>query len=104
MLTMLLEEQFFAGAEERQVGDVIVPIASAEDLIAMKVLAGRARDLEDVAAIVRVRARDLDLARIRATLRLLEGALDRRDLLSELDRILATRAPGSPPPGKGDEP
>lgn len=72
-----LEEQFFAGVEERQVGGAVVPIASAEDLIAMKVLAGRARDLEDVAAIVRVRAGGLDLARTRATLRLLEGALDR---------------------------
>ena len=89
-----IEEQFFAGAEERRVGGAVVPIASAEDLIAMKVLAGRPRDLDDVAAIAEVRAGDLDLARIRATLDLLEKALDRRDLVSELERILAASRPG----------
>jgi hypothetical protein len=31
-----LEEQFFARAVERRVGDVIVPVASAEDLVAMR--------------------------------------------------------------------
>jgi len=89
-----LEEQFFAGAEERQVGGAVIPVASAEDLIAMKVLAGRARDLDDVAAIVHVRHGDLDLARVRTTLGLLERALDRRDLVSELERILTARAAG----------
>jgi hypothetical protein len=41
----------------------------------------------------------LDLDRIRTTLGLLEAALDRRDLLSELDRMLAlARRAGTPPP------
>jgi hypothetical protein len=95
-----IEEQFFAGAEQRMVGEARVPVAAAEDLVAMKVLAGRPRDLDDVTAIIRARHGNLDLDRIQATLGLLEGALDRRDLRSEFDR-LAIRAgrpePPSPP-------
>ncbi len=83
-----LEEQFLARAEIRKVGDIAIPVASAEDLITMKILAGRARDLEDVAAVARAHREDLDLQQIRATLRLLEGALDRADLVIELERIL----------------
>jgi hypothetical protein len=94
-----LEDQFFAGMQERVVGEAHVPVVSAEDLVAMKVLAGRPRDVGDVEAILRVHADDLDLHRIRTTLGLLEAALDRRDLLSELDRMLAlARRAGTPPP------
>jgi nucleotidyltransferase AbiEii toxin of type IV toxin-antitoxin system len=88
-----LEEQFFARATERLVGDVSVPVVSAEDLVAMKILAGRPRDMEDVAGIVRAR-RDLDVESIRTTLRLLDRALDRADLVVELDRILASAKAG----------
>jgi Nucleotidyl transferase AbiEii toxin, Type IV TA system len=84
-----LEEQFFAGVREQLVGPVSVPVVGVEDLVAMKVLAGRPRDLDDVAAIARVRRDGLDLDRIRATLRLLERALDRSDLVTELDRVVA---------------
>jgi hypothetical protein len=87
-----LEEQFFARATERRVGDTVVPVVSAEDLVAMKILAGRPRDLDDVRAIVRAR-RDLDLEAIRGTLRLLERALDRADLVAELERIVAVPRP-----------
>ena len=92
-----LEDQFFAGVEERIVGEAHVPVAPAEDLVAMKVLAGRPRDLDDVAAILRARRGRLDVHRIRNTLGLLEGALARRDLLSELDRLLILATRGEPP-------
>jgi hypothetical protein len=52
-----LEERFLARAEERLVGDVRILVAAAEDLVAMKLLAGRAKDLEDAATIVWVRGR-----------------------------------------------
>lgn len=83
-----LEEQFFAGATEQLIGDVRVPVVCAEDLVAMKILAGRPTDLEDVIAVVRANRKGLDLGKIRETLRVLERALDRRDLLSGLERIL----------------
>ncbi len=91
-----LEELFFSRIEEQSIGDVRVPIASAEDIVVMKVLAGRSKDLEDVAAIMRARGAGLDIERIRTTLRLLEAALNRSDLTSELDRVLARtrREPG----------
>jgi hypothetical protein len=94
-----LEDQFFAGAQERLIGSVRVPVVCAEDLLTMKVLAGRPRDLDDVAGIARVHGNALDLERVRRTLRLLEQALDRRDLVSELERIVdaARRAPPGAP-------
>ncbi len=88
-----LEEQFFARAREQLVGHVRVPVVSAEDLVAMKILAGRPRDVEDVTAVIRARG-DLDLDCTRETLRLLERALDRADLVPELDRIVACARPG----------
>jgi hypothetical protein len=93
-----LEEQFFAGVEERLIGDARVPVVSAEDLVAMKVLAGRPRDLDDVVGILHVRGPALDWQRIRTTLGLLEGALARRDLLSELERLMVVARRAEPPP------
>jgi len=88
-----LEELFLARVEERRIGDLRVPVACAEDLVAMKILAGRFKDFDDVAAILRVRSPDAE--RVRSTLRLLEQALDRRDLLPEFERLLEQS--GGPP-------
>jgi hypothetical protein len=83
-----IEELFFARVEHRDIDGVDVPVASADDLVAMKILAGRPKDLDDVAAILAARAEDFDERRLRETLELLEQALDRRDLLPELERAL----------------
>ena len=83
-----LEDLFFARVEEHAIGGVPVPVASAEDVLTMKVLAARPKDLDDAEAIIRARGPRLDVERIRSTLRLLEAALDRRDLLTELERLL----------------
>lgn len=84
-----LEEVFFTRLEQRAVAGASVPVVSAEDLVAMKLLAGRPRDLEDALAVVRAQSQRLDATRIRHTLEQLERALDRRDLASELDALLA---------------
>jgi hypothetical protein len=68
---------------------VTVPVASAEDVVTMKVLGGRAKDLDDAAAILRAQRRALDLDRVRETLRQIEQALDRSDLVAALERIVA---------------
>jgi len=81
-----LEERFLARAELRDIEGVAVPLASREDLVVMKVLAGRPKDLEDVAAVVA--GPELDLDYLRATLGELEQAIDRRDLLPLLESVL----------------
>jgi Nucleotidyltransferase of unknown function (DUF6036) len=86
-----LEDLFFERVVHRRVGSVEVPIASAEDLIVMKVLAGRDKDLDDVRGLLTARKRDLDVEEIRETLGLLESALDQRDLLPLFERLYGSR-------------
>lgn len=84
-----LEELFLARAKTVVVDDVAIPVASAEDLVAMKILAGRPRDIEDVDAVLLAQGAAFDLAQARETVRLLEQALDRRDLLPLLEAARA---------------
>jgi hypothetical protein len=48
-----LEEHFAESAEEIRVGRTAVPVARPRDLVLMKVLAGRPKDLEDAATLMR---------------------------------------------------
>jgi hypothetical protein len=84
-----IEDLFFERTCVRVVEGLEVPVVAADDLVAMKILAGRPKDLDDVAAIVRAQGGGLDLVRARETLGLLEQALDRRDLLPLLETTLA---------------
>lgn len=97
-----LEEMFLARAKVLDVDGVRVPVACAEDVIVMKLLAGRAKDVDDVRSILSAHPDDLDLTLVRATLRMLEEALDQSDLLPALDKALAStrdaaRPAASPP-------
>jgi hypothetical protein len=83
-----LEDLFFARVRELSIGQVRVPVASAEDLIVMKVLAARPKDLDDVVAMIRAHGPALDVEQIRQTLRTLERDLNRSDLVVELERAL----------------
>jgi len=83
-----IEEQFLARAEIRDLDGVRVPVACAEDVVAMKILAGRPKDIDDAVAILDAQKATLDLALIRRTLGLLEQALDQSDLLPALDSAL----------------
>ena len=84
-----LEELFLSRAREHDIEGVRVPVATAEDLIAMKVLGGRPKDLDDVRALLAANAGRLDLGHTRNVLAELESALDRRDLLPALDSALS---------------
>ena len=80
-----LEELFQSRATVQNVGSVRVPVATAEDIIAMKILAGREKDLGDVVAIIAAQRNELDRKLIIETLKLLQRALDRSDLIPEFD-------------------
>ena len=82
-----LEEEFLKRAVPVVIGGETVPVIAPEDLVVTKILAGRAKDIEDVRGILAVRGPTLDLDRTRALLALLEKALDRSDLVPELDRL-----------------
>jgi hypothetical protein len=75
-----IEDRFFERVHERNVEGTPVRLASAEDLIVMKILAGRPKDVEDVRAIVAAYGDRLDASYIDDTLILLEQALAQSDL------------------------
>lgn len=82
-----LESVFLDRARQLALGALEVPVISPEDLLITKILAGRPKDLEDVETVLRANENRLDLDHVRYWLDLLEQALDRRDLLSELTRL-----------------
>ena len=83
-----LEERFFARTEGRDIEGVRTRVASAEDIVVMKTLAGRPKDVEDVIAILAACGAGLDLRYIRDTLQLLESALAQSDLAPAFERAL----------------
>ena len=89
-----LEDEFFARAVLHDIDGVPVPVADVGDLIVMKVLADRPKDIEDVVTLLRVQEGRLDLARVRRTLEMLESALGQSDLIPALDRAQARAGRG----------
>lgn len=90
-----LEERFLADAVRVDVAGVSVPFASATDLVVMKILAARPKDLDDVVALLRLRPPSLDVAETRALLAELEAALDQADLIPALDSAIRAAGRGS---------
>jgi hypothetical protein len=84
-----LEDEFFARAAVHDFDGVAVPIVEISDLIVMKVLADRPKDIEDVIALLKIQEASIDLTRVRRTLRMLESALGQSDLIPALDAALA---------------
>jgi hypothetical protein len=82
-----LEDEFQARARQVAIGNEIVPIIDPGDLVVAKILAGRAKDVEDASALWRLHGRTLDPRRVEGTLRLLEEALGQSDLLPLFERI-----------------
>ena len=66
----------------------MIPVACPEDLIVMKLLAGRNKDLDDVSSILAAKLPELDMALIERSLKEFESALDRGDLRPQLRNLL----------------
>ena len=79
-----LEELFLDRAQPTEVAGVELPVARAEDLIVMKILAGRPKDEQDVVAILNARGQSLDLGEVESLLKTLEQAIDQSDLVPRL--------------------
>ncbi len=83
-----LEPIFLDRAVSFRVDDVDIPVAAAEDIVVMKVLAGRPKDIEDATAVVAAAGEQLALDQVRETLKEIETALDRADLVEALEAIV----------------
>ena len=95
-----LEAMFLERARLLDVGGLLVPVIAAADLIVTKILAGRPKDLEDAASVLRESGDDIALGPLRRLIRELERALDQSDLTPALERIVASSggASGLPKP------
>ncbi len=83
-----IEEMFLQRAKVHDLAGVQVPVACAEDLVVMKLLGGRPKDMDDISAILAAKQNDLDFELVKDTLLLIEQALDRSDLVSEFERAV----------------
>lgn len=83
-----LEEIVLGRVRKVRVGSAIFPVISPEDLIVLKLLAGRPQDLSDVQAVLAGGER-IDAASIRTTLAMVEGAIDQSDLSPRFEAIFA---------------
>lgn len=88
-----LEEEFLDRARRVDLGGIVIPVISPEDLLVTKVLAGRPKDLEDIRGILRERRADLDVPRVRRILGQLDRALSRSDLEPTFERELRDLEP-----------
>lgn len=82
-----LEEEFLERAGRVAVDGVLVPVVDVSDLVVLKVLAGRAKDLEDAATVLRIQAERIDEMRVRRVLSMLEEALGQSDLVPAFERL-----------------
>lgn len=80
------EERLVANAIRMRVARVTLPVARAEDLIVMKAIAGRPRDLADIEGLLD--AQPIDKEFVREQVRRFAELLDRPDLATDLERLL----------------
>ena len=81
------EEQSIQTARNVEVGDLTLRLPTPEDLIIMKAVAARPKDLVDIESLIEANP-NLDLKRIRRTVQEFSSALDMPDLIENLERIL----------------
>jgi len=84
------EKELLARTIWRDVGDVHTPLPDIEDLIIIKAVAHRSRDLSDIESLVEANAK-LDVDRILRWVGEFASALEMPDLLSDLEAIISRK-------------
>jgi hypothetical protein len=87
-----LESWFLERAETMDVEGTAVRVPLAEDLVAMKLISGRPRDLEDVVELIAFDPKAIDLASVRSLLAEIESGVGEEGFVSALDAIVARLA------------
>jgi len=88
LASLPFEREVIERAVERTIRGVAFRVATAEDLIVMKAIALRPRDVADIEALLDTHPH-LDLERVRAFLQAFTEALETDDFAGEFERVLA---------------
>jgi hypothetical protein len=81
------ENELIARARTLTIGSLQLKVATPEDLIVMKAVAHRPRDLADIEAILNIQL-NLDLARVRGWVKQFADALEMPELMEDLEKLL----------------
>jgi len=88
------EHEAIAAATVAAFGTVKAPMARPEDLVVFKAIAGRGKDMDDVAALLALYPK-LDLARVRARVRELAALADTPELAHGLESAIGASIHGT---------
>lgn len=91
------EEEMIARARRHRLGRVSIPLPTPEDLIIMKAIAHRARDIADIESVLEANP-GIDEARIRDLVREFAAILEAPELTTDLDRVLSAHRRRAPRP------
>ncbi|HVV82536.1 MAG TPA: hypothetical protein VHE35_05625 [Kofleriaceae bacterium] len=92
-----LEHDMLDRARRRSVGGHAIPFVDTADLVALKLLAARDKDLEDVRALLRAAPPELSLSTVRERVATLAALIDDSTLATTLDRLIDDAARARPP-------
>jgi hypothetical protein len=88
-----LERDLLDGAVSVRIGTFRVPVIAPEGLVVTKLLAGRAKDVEDAESVLREQRAAIDAARVRKLLAEIERAVDVSDLVRTFDALVRRTRP-----------
>jgi hypothetical protein len=91
------EEQMLERVIYRKVGRSRVPFVSTNDLLVLKVLAARAKDLEDVRVLLRTGTPEIDPVIVRSRLAELGALIDDSSLVATFDALVGEATPTKAP-------
>jgi predicted nucleotidyltransferase len=92
-----LHGEFLARRRRVDIGGVVVPLISVEDLVATKILAARRKDLEDVRGVLLEQWERVDFDRIERVLSTLQAAVGDPKLERRMQRIVRQVRANLPP-------